>query len=93
MNKILEMLFDGDLYPQCYLGKNNMQMKEVAPMISRNAVKLEETLNDIQKDIFEKYVDAVNEYHHLSERQCFCDGYSLAVKMMMESIQNVDQIT
>lgn len=51
-----------------------------------NAEKLEEILNETEKQVFEKYNDCMYEYAAVSNEQSFCGGFCLGAKITMEAI-------
>lgn len=54
--------------------------------MGRNRDKLSDTLAEEQKELLEKYDDAGNEMHSLAEEAAFQYGFSLGVRLMMESV-------
>ena len=54
--------------------------------MGNNRDKLTDTFTDQQIEMLEKYDDAVNELHSHTEQAAFQYGFSLGVRLMMESI-------
>ena len=54
--------------------------------MGKNRDKLSDTLTEQQKEILAKYDDAVNKMHSLAEQTAFQYGFSLGVRLMMESV-------
>ena len=53
---------------------------------NKNRDKLTDTFTDQQREMLEKYGDTINEMHSLSEQAAFQYGFSLGVRLMMESV-------
>jgi len=53
--------------------------------MDRNRDELNETLTDKQSETLEKYDEAVNEMHSLSEVEAFSYGFRLGVRIMIEA--------
>ncbi|MBO7217886.1 MAG: hypothetical protein J6V50_04215 [Clostridia bacterium] len=51
-------------------------------MIARNEEKLSEGLRENQKELFEKYRDAVEEYYSKLQENSFSEGIALGIKIM-----------
>ena len=54
--------------------------------MGRNRNKLNDTLANQQKELLEKYDDVINEMHSLAEVESFTCGFSLGIRLMMESV-------
>lgn len=54
--------------------------------MGKNRDKLTATFTDQQKELLEKYDDVINEMHSLAEVESFTCGFSLGVRLMMESV-------
>ena len=59
-------------------------MKELMEYMARHHNDLLKTLNDEQKDIFEKFDDCWNEYTSYSEAAIFEYAFRLGAKLTME---------
>ena len=57
-------------------------------LICRIEEKLLETLNDVEKETFEKYKDCYSEMRWMENRENFITRFRLGVRMMMASITN-----
>jgi hypothetical protein len=53
-----------------------------------NRDELNETLTDKQSETLEKYDEAVNEMHSLSEVEAFSYGFRLGIRLMIASGAN-----
>lgn len=86
MTKTIATLWNGNLDPVRYLGKNNSQIKQLETLMQRNLEKLEKSLDEVSAKIFEAYTDCVNEYILQIAEQAFCDGFCLGTKIAVEVI-------
>ena len=57
--------------------------------MARNRDELNETLTEKQAEILEKYDEAVNEMHSLSEVEAFSYGFRLCVRLMIEANEGI----
>jgi hypothetical protein len=82
----LEELWDGNIDPHEAIRQDDKQFKNLLSLMGRNRDKLSDTLTEQQKETLEKYDAAVNEMHSLAEVESFTCGFSLGIRLMMESI-------
>ena len=85
MKRTIIDLWNGDISPITNCGKNDPEIKNLVGLIERNCQNLENTLNEKQKEILEKYVCCVNEYLDLITEQAFYEGFSLSSKLLTEA--------
>ncbi len=83
--KVLEDLWYGNIIPFESFMKNSRNLKKLVSLIDKNYDKLTDTLSEEQKELLEKYDDAVDEMHSISEQTAFQYGFSLGVRLMTES--------
>ncbi len=83
---VLEDLWYGNINPHETILKDNKQFKSLLSLMDRNREKLTGSFTDKQKELLEKYDDVINEMHSLAELSAFRYGFSLGIRMMMESI-------
>ena len=57
--------------------------------MARNRDELNETLTEKQAETLEKYDEAVNEMHSLSEVEAFSYGFRLGVRLMIEANEGI----
>ncbi len=60
--RILEEFWYGNIEPTEYDTSSCKEYKKLLELICRNEEKLQATMTDEQKDLFEKYADCVQEY-------------------------------
>ena len=82
---LLEDLWYGNINPHETFLNGNCQFKHLLSLTGKNRDKLSETLTDQQKEILEKYDETIIEMHSLTEQSAFQYGFSLGVRLMMES--------
>lgn len=82
----LEDLWYGNIDPHEEFLNHNRQNKKLLSLVCRNRDELSATLTEHQNEILDKYDATVNEMHSLSEQLAFRYGFSLGVRLMMESI-------
>ena len=81
----LENLYNGNIVPcDSETMKSNPRYKEGLSLVSRLQQELTETLNDEQKELFEKYLTAANELSVVIDEETFKTGYRLATQIMIE---------
>ena len=83
---VLEDLWYGNINPHETFLNGNCRFKKLLSLMGRSRDNLSDTLTEQQKELLEKYDDAVNEMHSLAEQAAFQYGFSLGVRLMMESM-------
>ena len=88
--KILEELWYGNINPHGRDIKKDSRWERALSLIVKNDDELRAMLSDIQKEQYEKVHDCQNELTDLLEREAFTEGFSLAVKIMIEVINTME---
>lgn len=83
---VLEDLWYGNIRPIENFIDGNMEYKGLLRLVSKNRESLENELSQKQLELFEKYNTSVNEMNSISETAAFQYGFSLGIRLMMESI-------
>ena len=83
---VLEDLWYGNINPHETFLNGNCRFKKLLSLMGRSRDNLSDTLTEQQKELLEKYDDAVNEMHSLAEEAAFHCGISLGVRLVMECI-------
>ena len=83
---VMKDLWYGNLNPHETYLNGNRRFKHLLSLIGRNRDNLSDTLTEQQKELLEKYDEAVNEMHSLAEQAAFQCGFSLGVRLMMEGV-------
>ena len=68
---VLEDLWYGNIDPHEAILTGSKRYKHLLSLMGRNRDELNETLTDKQSETLEKYDEAVNEMHSLSEVEAF----------------------
>ena len=82
---VLEDLWYGNIRPIENFIDGNMEYKGLLRLVSKNREALESELSPKQLDLLEKYNLSQNEMNAISETAAFQYGFSLGVRLMMES--------
>ena len=82
----LEDLWYGNIRPIENFIEGNMEYKGLLRLVSKNREVLENELSPKHLDLLEKYNLSQNEINAVSETAAFQYGFSLAVRLMMESV-------
>ena len=84
---ILEELWYGNIEPAEYDASPSKEYKELLHLISRNEEKLQATMTDEQKELFERYTDCVRENQVITDCLIFQTGFKLGARMMLEVME------
>lgn len=88
MKPTIEALWDGNVASAENCGVGDPEIEKLVTLIERHKDRLSEELWNPQKEIFEKYADCTDEFTTLLCRRAFCDGFSLACKLLSESLSS-----
>ena len=83
MNVINE-LWHGNIVPQTDSRNNSPEMKELMEYMARHHDDLLKTLNDEQKEIFEKFDDCWSEYSSYAEEAIFTYAFRLGMQIALD---------
>lgn len=86
MCKMIEELWQGNIVPQTDSRNNSPEMKQLMEYIARHHDDLLKTLNDEQKETFEKFNDCWNEYIELAEKAIFTYAFKLGARLTYEAL-------
>ncbi|MBE6818024.1 MAG: hypothetical protein E7517_02540 [Ruminococcaceae bacterium] len=84
---ILEELWYGNIQPM-ELGhiEGTVEYKEALQLVNSNYDRLQEGLTDKQKELLIKYAESRNEFSNITEFDAFKVGFSLGVRILIESL-------
>ena len=85
MNVIKE-LWRGNICPQTDSRNNSPEMKELMEYMARHYDDLLKTLNNEQKEIFEKFDDCWSEYMSLAKAAIFEYAFKLGMQIAIETL-------
>lgn len=88
----LEDLYYGNIHPHERYIKRDSKADELVKVICKNEDNLVSTLNEQQKETFEKFKACYNEMTSLTEREAFSDGFILATRIMAEVMQGMGTV-
>lgn len=86
MCKTIEELWHGNISPQTDSRNNSPEMKQLMEYMARHHDDLLKSLNDEQKETFEKFEDCWSEYMSLAEKAIFTYAFKLGAKLTYESL-------
>lgn len=84
MKGTLEELWHGNVSPQEDSRNNTPEMKQLMEYMARHHDDLLKSMNEEQKDIFERFDDCWSEYASLAEEAIFVYAFRLGAKTMLE---------
>ena len=82
--RILEEFWYGNIEPTEYDASSCKEYTKLLELICRNEEKLQATMTDEQKELFEKYTDCVREYQMTTDCLIFQSSFKLGARMMLE---------
>ena len=82
--KILEELWYGNIHQNERHGECNIEMIKISDLIKRHEGTLLKSLDEKNKEVFEKYRDCYDELTQLNECEVFKIGFKLGVGMLLE---------
>jgi len=86
MKQTMELLWNGQLAPGPNCGVNDPELERLSVLLDRNRTKLDQALDEPQRELFERYIACADEFAYLSSTHAFCDGFSLAAKLLTEAL-------
>ena len=88
----LEDLYYGNISPYERYIKRGSRVDQLIRLICKNEESLTATLTEKQKETFEKFKDCQNELSGVTEQDAFRDGFILAVRIMVEVMQGLEEV-
>ena len=82
--RLLEELWYGNIEPTEYNTNACSEYKEALRLIAKNEEKLRATMTDEQKEVFSRYIDAVQDYQNIAECLLFQSSFKLGARMVAE---------
>ena len=87
MKKTILDLWYGNTDPQEHRD-DDPRTRDLLKIMGRNHSELYETLDEKQKEVLEKYVDASNELNCLSEKSVFVYAFRLGMRLAFEALSD-----
>ena len=81
---ILEKLWYGEVEPSEYDTTSFKEYKELLHLINRNEEKLRATMTNEQKELFDKYMECVEDLQALTDCMLFQSSFKLGGRIMAE---------
>lgn len=75
--RILEEFWYSNIEPTDYDTASSKEYRKLVELIFRNEEKLKATMTDKQKELFEKYMDCVQEYQTITDSLIFQNSFNL----------------
>lgn len=91
--RILEEFWYGNINPVEIPFQRQRQFDKVFKLLTRNEEKLLETLNEQEKELFDKYKACQYEMTQITECQAFIKGFKLGARFVMACFENGDLYT
>ena len=93
MCKTIEELWHGNISPQTDSRNTSPEMKQLMEYMARHHDDLLKSLNNEQKETFEKFEDCWSEYMSLAEKAIFTYAFKLGARLTYESLcDNTDLV-
>ena len=86
MKSIINELWHGNICPQTDSRNNSPEKKELIEYMTRHHDDLLKTLNDEQREIFEKFGDCWSEYASYAEEAIFTYAFKLGMQIAIETL-------
>ena len=86
--KIIEDLYYGRISPYEMSISAAPEYQKLKALADRNEDLLRESLSDEQKELLDKFIEAVTDISSISERDMFINGFRLGVKLMIEVMKD-----
>ena len=87
--KTLEDLWYGNIAPSRRSIKKDSQAERTLSMVAKHDDTLRSMLSDTQKEEYIKLYDCQSELTDILEREAFAEGFSLAIKIMIDIIKTM----
>jgi len=92
MRSVLEEFAYGNISPEVQFFDGNSRYGQAVNTLSRNEEKLFGTMNESEKEVFQKYIDAQEEVNELTAVRNMVYGYKLGLLMTAEAFITSDNL-
>ena len=93
MRSVLEELYYGNINPSDRDIIRGGTYSHILNLLTRNEDDLVQTLTQAQQDIFEKFKDCTSELSDKNEMTSFVLGFKLGMRLTVEAMISLDDIT
>ena len=90
--RILEEFWYGNLHPSEKKFRRQTEFDKILKLLVRHEEKLMESLNESEKETFEKYRECYGELSDISNCEIFINGFKLGAKFIIECYNNHDGV-
>ena len=80
-------LWNGEIAPCEYCGSHDPEANKLLSQMEQSRETLRTGLTEAQKERFQKYIDCSEDYLIRMMELAFCEGFSLACRLTVESLQ------
>ena len=87
MKRTLIDFWYGNINPQDHK-QDDPRIADLLKLMGRNRSELNQTLNDSQREILEKYEDCTNEMTSYCERDIFIYAFRLGMRLAIEALSD-----
>lgn len=87
MKPTIENIWYGNILPADACGAHDPVIDNLTRLIEKNRTALDATLTTLQKEIFVKYIDCIDEYLCELSARAFESGFCLAGKLFTETLK------
>jgi len=92
MQSVLEELYYGNIRPDSRMYAKDSPFVQAARLKSRNLDKLMASLNDSEKELFEKYCDAQGEIEGITRYDTFSYALKFGILLMVEVFMGKSEV-
>ena len=93
MTKLIEKIWNENLELSSSLGVTNQKLRKSEKLMFRNREKLEEKLDEKQKELYEKFNDSLDEVNYQNSQESFCVGFSIGLRLATEALLKFEIIS
>lgn len=86
MTQTITELWNGNIAPVEHCGDHDPELNRLFRLMERNREALGGGLTEAQMETFQKYIDCSDEYLLRMLEIAFCDGFTVAAKLLTEAL-------
>ena len=90
--RILEEFWYGNLHPSEKKFRRQTEFDKILKLLVRHEEKLMDSLNESEKETFEKYRECCGELSDISNCEIFINGFKLGARFIIECYNNHDGV-
>lgn len=87
MTRTIADLWNGNIAPCEHCGSHDPEINNLLALLERHEESLNRITTPQQQEIITKYTDCFDEYLLRLVEQAFCEGFSLASRLLTEALQ------